>query len=162
MSGTPCGVMRVSVCVRARVHRARAQASKHLCMFECCSVLRSWNSSEGAPIPVVASYILRTALCVCVTVCVCVVGLYWRTVCLVCAGPVFKFRTRDCPQELEEEKAQLRQRHKGLKKEHLQLLRDKSAKESKVAELEARAHDVQVGGFGWLACLVVVSRPGSG
>lgn len=58
-------------------------------------------------------------------------------------------------QELEEEKAALRARHKGLRREHAALLRDKAAKEARVAELERRAHDVQMLKFGQV-CLVCV------
>ncbi|KAJ9527700.1 hypothetical protein QJQ45_025974 [Haematococcus lacustris] len=50
--------------------------------------------------------------------------------------------------ELDEEKAELRAKHRGLKKEHLQLLKDKAEKEARVKELEGRAHDVQMLKFG--------------
>ena len=49
---------------------------------------------------------------------------------------------------LDQEKADLRAQQKALKREHLQLLRDRKAKEVKIDELEARAHDVQMLKFG--------------
>ena len=55
-------------------------------------------------------------------------------------------------QELDQEKADLRAKQKALKKEHLQLLRDKRAKEARVSELEAKAYDVQMLKFGQVRC----------
>lgn len=55
-------------------------------------------------------------------------------------------------QELDQEKADLRAKQKALKKEHLQLLRDKRAKEARVSELEAKAYDVQMLKFGQVCC----------
>ena len=47
-------------------------------------------------------------------------------------------------QELAVEKQEMRQTQRELKRQHLQLTRDKAAKERLLSELEARAHDVQV------------------
>lgn len=50
--------------------------------------------------------------------------------------------------ELEEEKAGLRKQQRQLKKEHVQLLKAKKAKEEKLGELEQRAREVQLLKFG--------------
>lgn len=50
--------------------------------------------------------------------------------------------------ELAVEKTTLKQKHKELKKDHIDLSREKKEKENKVAELEARALEVQMLKFG--------------
>ena len=50
--------------------------------------------------------------------------------------------------ELIQEKAQLKRKQKELRREHIQLHRDKKAKEQRIAELEGRAYDVQMLKFG--------------
>eukprot|EP00798_Chlamydomonas_sp_ICE-L_P007462 gene7462-603_t len=63
--------------------------------------------------------------------------------------------------ELEQEKADLKARQKGLKKEHLQLLRDKRAKDDKVSEMERKAYDVQMLKFGQVIDMDLLDRVGS-
>nr|A8J1V4.1 RecName: Full=Cilia- and flagella-associated protein 44 [Chlamydomonas reinhardtii] len=63
--------------------------------------------------------------------------------------------------ELEEEKAGLRAAHKELRRQHAALLRDKADKEARVAELEARAHDVQMLKFGQVIDLELLDRVSS-
>ncbi|EFJ51830.1 hypothetical protein VOLCADRAFT_103323 [Volvox carteri f. nagariensis] len=63
--------------------------------------------------------------------------------------------------ELEDEKAALRSQHKDLKREQAGLLRDKAEKEKKVAELEARAHDVQMLKFGQVIDLELLDKVSS-
>ncbi|KAK9811670.1 hypothetical protein WJX72_008037 [[Myrmecia] bisecta] len=64
-------------------------------------------------------------------------------------------------QELGGEKGDLRQAQQELKREHIQLLRDLRTKQQKVAELEARAVDVQMLKFGQIIDLDVLDRVGS-
>ncbi|KAG2482730.1 hypothetical protein HYH03_018361 [Edaphochlamys debaryana] len=64
-------------------------------------------------------------------------------------------------EELEEEKSALRAAHKDLKREQAALLKDKSDKEKKVAELEARAHDVQMLKFGQVIDLELLDKVSS-
>lgn len=64
-------------------------------------------------------------------------------------------------EELDQEKSDLRQHHKTMKKEHLQLLRDRKAKEDKVKELEAKAHDVQMLKFGQVIDLDLLDKVGA-
>jgi len=47
-------------------------------------------------------------------------------------------------QELAVEKQEMRKAQRELKKQHMQLTRDKAAKERLLTDLDARAHDVQV------------------
>jgi hypothetical protein len=63
--------------------------------------------------------------------------------------------------ELISEKAQLKRKQKELRREHIQLHRDKKAKEQRIAELEGRAYDVQMLKFGQLIDLSVLDRMGS-
>lgn len=63
--------------------------------------------------------------------------------------------------ELIQEKAQLKRKQKELRREHIQLHRDRKAKEQRIAELEARAYDVQMLKFGMLIDLDVLDRMGS-
>ncbi|GLC74134.1 Cilia- and flagella-associated protein 44 [Pleodorina starrii] len=63
--------------------------------------------------------------------------------------------------ELEDEKAALRAAHKDLKREQAALLKDKAEKEKKVAELEARAHDVQMLKFGQVIDLELLDKVSS-
>mmetsp|Transcript_31350 Transcript_31350/g.43492 ORF Transcript_31350/g.43492 Transcript_31350/m.43492 type:complete len:486 (+) Transcript_31350:207-1664(+) len=63
--------------------------------------------------------------------------------------------------ELIQEKAQLRREQKELRRVHIQLHRDKKAKEQRIAELEGRAHDVQMLKFGQLIDLEVLDRMGA-
>lgn len=60
--------------------------------------------------------------------------------------------------ELLGEKAALKRKQKDLRKEHVQLQRDKKVKEAKIAELEARAYDVQMLKFGQVIDLDVLDR----
>ncbi|KAK3285967.1 hypothetical protein CYMTET_6449 [Cymbomonas tetramitiformis] len=63
--------------------------------------------------------------------------------------------------ELIQEKAQLKRKQKELRREHIQLHRDKKTKEQRIAELEARAYDVQMLKFGQLIDLDVLDRMGT-
>uniref|UniRef100_A0A7S1SJP0 Cilia- and flagella-associated protein 44 n=1 Tax=Tetraselmis chuii TaxID=63592 RepID=A0A7S1SJP0_9CHLO len=63
--------------------------------------------------------------------------------------------------ELDQEKIALRRQQQELRKEHQQLLRDKKAKESRIAELDARAYNVQMLKFGQEIDLELLDRIGT-
>ena len=67
----------------------------------------------------------------------------------------------DRVQGLIQEKAALRRQQKELRKEHVQLNRDKRAKEAKIVELEKKAKDVQMLKFGQIIDLDVLDRLGT-
>jgi len=63
--------------------------------------------------------------------------------------------------ELDQEKVALRRQQQELRKEHQQLLRDKKAKEARIAELDARAYNVQMLKFGQEIDLELLDRIGT-
>eukprot|EP00899_Mesostigma_viride_P010867 jgi/Mesvir1/19782/Mv13079-RA.2 len=70
-------------------------------------------------------------------------------------------RLKERVRELIAEKASLRKQQVGLRKEHVALVKDRKAKEQRIAELEARAYDVQMLKFGQVINLDVLDRMGS-
>jgi len=81
------------------------------------------------------------------------------------AGLVFSSRElerlKNRIHEMDQERLELKAKHKELKKEHLQLLKDKAAKDQRVAELEGRAHDVQMLKFGQIINLDLLDTIGA-
>jgi len=67
-------------------------------------------------------------------------------------------KLRDRIKELQQEKINLRKQQKELRKQHANLARTKKEKEGKIAELEARAYDVQMLKFGQVIDLEVLER----
>ena len=63
-------------------------------------------------------------------------------------------------QELALEKRELRRTQHDLKKQHVQLMRDKASKEQQLAELDARAYDVQILKFGQVINLGLLDKVG--
>jgi len=63
--------------------------------------------------------------------------------------------------ELVGEKAALRRQQKELRREHIQLQKSKKEKQGRIAELDARAYDVQMLKFGQLIDLEMLDRVGS-
>lgn len=63
--------------------------------------------------------------------------------------------------ELDQEKIALKRQQQELRKEHQQLLRDKKAKEARIAELDARAYNVQMLKFGQEIDLELLDRIGT-
>uniref|UniRef100_A0A061QH80 Wd repeat-containing protein 52 n=2 Tax=Tetraselmis sp. GSL018 TaxID=582737 RepID=A0A061QH80_9CHLO len=63
--------------------------------------------------------------------------------------------------ELDYEKMSLRRQQQELRKEHQQLLRDKKAKESRLADLDKRAYNVQMLKFGQEIDLELLDRLGT-
>ncbi|MEM8709793.1 MAG: amidohydrolase family protein [Planctomycetota bacterium] len=70
-------------------------------------------------------------------------------------------RLRSRIKELVQEKAALRRQQKELRREHVNLSREKSVKETRIAELQSRAYDVQMLKFGQLIDLDVLDRMGA-
>ena len=63
--------------------------------------------------------------------------------------------------ELDSEKVALRRQQQELRKEHQQLLRDKKAKEGRIADLDQRAYNVQMLKFGQEIDLELLDRIGT-
>ena len=63
-------------------------------------------------------------------------------------------------QELAVEKRELRKMQHELKKQHVQLMRDKASKEQHLSELDSRAHDVQILKFGQVINLDLLDKIG--
>ena len=70
-------------------------------------------------------------------------------------------RLRSRIKELVQEKAALRRQQKELRREHVNLSREKGVKETRIAELQSRAYDVQMLKFGQLIDLDVLDRMGA-
>jgi hypothetical protein len=65
-----------------------------------------------------------------------------------------------CSRVWQDEKEELRKNQKLLRKQHLQLLKNKKAKETRLKELEARARDVQMLKFGQVRHLALCTHLG--
>jgi hypothetical protein len=63
-------------------------------------------------------------------------------------------------QELDEERAALRQQQKELRRQHHQLQADKAAKQGHLAELSAKCRDVQLLKFGQVIDVVLLDTIG--
>lgn len=74
-------------------------------------------------------------------------------------GALSKLRVRI--KELVQEKAMLRRQQKELRREHINLDREKGVKERRITELQARAHDVQMLKFGQIIDLDMLDRMGA-
>lgn len=55
-------------------------------------------------------------------------------------------------QELADERSELKLAQQQLRHEHVQLLKDKTATQAKLAELQQKATDVQMLKFGQVSC----------
>lgn len=58
----------------------------------------------------------------------------------------------DVLQELADERTELKAAQRQLRHEHVQLLKDKTATQQKLAELQQKAVDVQMLKFGQVSC----------